>query len=91
VEHWAEEHYENMRKDDILAALPVDVRAEVEGTRKREDLLKEAVDLSFERDQKDDGRRVVEIYAGVARLVYKKVTEAAGEHDVRLEVQTVGR
>ena len=91
VKRWAEEHYENMKKDDILAALPADVRTEVQGTRKREELLKGAADLSFERDQKDDGRRVVELYAGVARLVYKKVTEAAGEHDVRLEVQTVGR
>jgi hypothetical protein len=91
VKRWAEDHYENMKKDDILAALPADVRTEVQGTRKREELLKGAADLSFERDQKDDGRRVVELYAGVARLVYKKVTEAAGEHDVRLEVQTVGR
>jgi hypothetical protein len=75
VQRWAEHYYENMRKDDILAALPADVRAGVQGTKKREQLLKQATELSFERDQADDRRRVVELYAGVARLVYKKVTE----------------
>jgi hypothetical protein len=47
--------------------------------------------LSFERDQKDDGGRVVELYAGVARLVYKKVTEVVNTENAKPEVQTVGR
>ena len=91
VKRWAEEHYENMKKDDILAALPADVRTEVQGTRKREELLKEAAESSFEWDQTDDRRRVVELYAGVARLVYKKETEVVNKENVKPEAQTVGR
>jgi hypothetical protein len=80
-----------MKKDDILAALPADVRTEVQGTRKREELLKEAAESSFEWDQTDDRRRVVELYAGVARLVYKKETEVVNKENVKPEAQTVGR
>jgi hypothetical protein len=78
-----------MRKDDIKDALPADVRAEVQSKRKREQLLKEAAELCFERDQNDDGRRVVELYAGIARLVYKMETEVVNEEDAKPEVQTV--
>jgi hypothetical protein len=91
VQRWAEEYYDNMRKKDILAALPADVQAEVQSKRNLEKLLKEAADLSFERDQKDDGRRVVELYAGVARLVYKLETEVVNKENAKPEIQTVGR
>jgi hypothetical protein len=49
------------------------------------------VSLSFERDQNDDGRRVMKLYAGVARLVYKKVTQVVNKENAKPEVQTVGR
>jgi HEAT repeat protein len=66
VKRWAEEYYDNMRKNDIRAALPAEVLVEVQSKRNVKKLLKKAAELSFERDQKDDGRRVVKLYAGVA-------------------------
>jgi hypothetical protein len=98
VERWAKDHYENMKKDDVLAALPADVRAEVQSKTNRKHLLKKATELSFEWDQNDDkpdkkeyGRRVVELYSGVARLVYKKVTEVVSKDNAQPEAPPAGK
>jgi hypothetical protein len=76
---WAADHGENLRRKDVLAAMPPDVREQVQSTRGVSPLLEKAADVCFDADHEADTvESLGRLYAGMATLVHE-LTEGGGE------------
>jgi hypothetical protein len=77
---WAAAHGEDLRRRDILAAMPPRIREQIRGTKGITKLLERATDACYDDD---DRVGLVEtlgwLYAGIATLVYELAEGADGD------------
>jgi hypothetical protein len=76
---WAEDHRENLRRDDVLKAVPRSLVDQVKSTRGPAKVLGRAARICFDADEAQDSvERLGLLYAGIATLVYE--WESAPKH-----------
>jgi hypothetical protein len=86
LERWATDNGENLRRKEVLTAMPQEVREQVKSTRGVSNLLKKAADTCFEADDEADAvESLGRLYAGIAPTLYE-LSEEDGEV---IGVQTV--
>jgi hypothetical protein len=69
---WAKGHWENLRKQDVMKAIPDPVRQQVEKSRGVTKLLTKAADECFASDQQGKSVELLgRLYAGIATLLYE--------------------
>lgn len=76
---WAENYQEDLRRRDVLAAIPPQIIEQVKDTTGRGRLLAKAADRSFDADNGTDSVSMLgTLYAGLAPFVYE-LEEGIGE------------
>ena len=84
---WARRHHENLRRRDVLSAVPAEMIDQVRNIKGGATILVRAADLGLAADKQSDTIRILgTLYAGIAPLVYElKLGESAGEQDSELQ------
>jgi hypothetical protein len=68
---WAEDHEGDLRRKDVLAAIPPKLNYQTKDTHGAR-ILTKAADVCFEADEKSDSLAMLgALYAGIAPLVYE--------------------
>jgi HEAT repeat protein len=70
LERWAGQHYRRITEEQIEQASPEDIRPGLNPDHTRTQMLRQAAELCERADTADGGRRLIALYANVARLVY---------------------
>lgn len=74
---WAETHGDDLRRRDVLGAVPTELQPEVASARGVKGLLTRAIDACFAADKyRQSAERVSRLYAGIAVLVHDLEVEA---------------